>query len=139
MADVGLLGDPSIDIDAETGGNISGWPHVIQSVSDFFATPFGERIMREWYGSAVPAFFGQQLNTQTVVPFFSAVAAAIEQWEPRYRITQIIPESVGRDGRLRVEIQGQYRPRALLGDFTVEGARRISVVGGSGGQIEVAT
>jgi len=137
MADAGEIIDPSIDIDCETGGNISGWPHVLQCVADFFATAFGERVMREWYGTAVPRFLGQQLNTQTVVPFFSAVSAAIEQWEPRYRITQIVPESVGRDGRLRVHIQGQFRPRALLGDFTVEGARRITVTGGSGGQVEV--
>lgn len=129
--------DPSIDIDIQTGGNISGWPHVVQCIGDFFATAFGERVMREWYGSAVPAFLGQQLNEQTIVPFFTAVAAAIEQWEPRFRIVQIIPESVGRDGRLLVHIEGHYRPRALLGDLTVDGARRVTVNSGSGGETQV--
>lgn len=130
--------DPSIDIDAETGANITGWDHVIQCVGDFFTTRFGERVMREWYGSAIPKLLGQQLNAQTIVPFFSAVASAIETWEPRYRITAIVPESVGRDGRLRVQIEGEYRPRALLGDFTPEGARRLTVTGGSGGSTEVS-
>lgn len=129
--------DPSIDLDAGTGANIYGWDHVLQSIGDFFSTAFGERIMREWYGSAVPRFLGEPLNTKTVVPFFSAIASAIEQWEPRYRVTRVIPESVGRDGRLRVVIEGEYRPRALLNDFAPEGARRLTVLGGSGGQAEV--
>lgn len=129
--------DPSIDIDEGTGADISGWPHVLQCIGDFFTTSFGERIMREWYGSMVPRFLGEPLNTQTIVPFFSALASAIEQWEPRFRITRVIPESVGRDGRLRVVMEGEYRPRALLGDFTPDGARRITVLGGSGGQTEL--
>lgn len=130
--------DPSIDIDAETGGDISGWPHVLQSIQDFFITSFAERVMREWYGSAVPRFLGENLTASTVVPFFAAMASAIEQWEPRYRLTRVVPESVGRDGKLRVYMEGEFRPRALLGDFTPEGARRITVLGGSGGSVEVS-
>jgi phage baseplate assembly protein W len=130
--------DPSIDIDAETGEDISGWPHVLQSIQDFFITSFAERVMREWYGSAVPRFLGENLTVSTVVPFFAAMASAIEQWEPRYRLTRVVPESVGRDGKLRVYMEGEFRPRALLGDFTPEGARRITVLGGSGGSVEVS-
>lgn len=129
--------DPSIDIDIETGADVTGWPHVLQCIQDFFVQPFGERVMREWYGSAVPRFLGENLTTSTVVPFFAAMASAIEQWEPRYRLTKVVPESVGRDGKLRVYMEGEYRPRALLGDFTPEGARRITVLGGSGGTVEV--
>lgn len=132
-----MTSDPSIDMDAGTGANISGWSHVLQSIEDFMTTRFGERIMREYYGSMIPAFLGENLSTQTVVPFFTAIAAAVEQWEPRFRIIQILPESAGRDGRLRVHIEGEYRPRALLGDFTPEGARRITVTGGNGGSTEV--
>lgn len=130
--------DPSIDFDVGSGANISGWPHVLQCIEDFFTTRFGERFMREWYGTIVPAFLGQQLNSNTVVTFFAAVCASIEQWEPRYRVTQITPLSVGRDGRIRVQLEGEYRPRALLGDFTPEGARRVTIYGGTGAQFEVA-
>jgi len=125
--------DPSIDIDAGTGADIAAWPHVLQSLDKIFTTRFGERVMREWFGSLVPAFLGENLNAPTVVAFFSAVSAAIEQWEPRYRITLLVPESVGRDGRLRVAMEGEYRPRALLNDFTPEGARRVTIVGSAGG------
>lgn len=131
--------DPSIDMDVGTGADISGWDHVLQSIQDFFTTDFGERVMREWYGSVVPRFLGEPLNTQTIVPFFSAIASAIEQWEPRYRITKVVPTSVGRDGHLNVVVEGEYRPRALLGDFTPDGARRrITVYGDVGSRLEVS-
>lgn len=130
--------DPSIDMDAGTGANISGWPHVLQSIEDFMTTRFGERIMREFYGTVIPAFLGENMTTQTIVPFFTAIAAAVEQWEPRFRVVQIVPEAVGRDGRLRVHMEGEYRPRALLGDYSAEGARRVTIVGGTSGAIEVS-
>lgn len=123
--------DPSIDIDAGTGANLTGWGSVLQSLQDIFSTHFGERVMREWYGSAVPRFLGENMNTQTIVPFFAAISAAIEQWEPRFRVTQVTPRSVGRDGRLEIDIAGEYRPRALLGDETPEGARTVTVSGNS--------
>jgi phage baseplate assembly protein W len=125
--------DPSIDIDAVSGVDIVAWPHVLQSIQQILTTRFGERVMREWFGSAVPNLLGENLTTKTVVAFFSAVSAAIEQWEPRYRVIRIIPESVGRDGRFRVQIEGEYRPRALLGDFTPEGARRVTIAANDNG------
>lgn len=124
--------DPSVDLDRHTGGNVAGWASVIQSLEVIFTTRFGERVMREWFGSAVPKLLGENMNTQTIVPFFSAVGSAIDQWEPRFRLTQIVPLSVGRDGRFEVELQGEYRPRALVGDFTAEGQRRIRISGGNG-------
>jgi len=124
--------DPSLDINVTTGADIRGWPHVLQSIEQIFTTNFGERVMREWFGSAVPRFLGENLNTQTVVPFFAAISAAMEQWEPRFAITQIIPESVSRAGLLQITIEGEYRPRALLGDFAAEGARRVIIAGGPG-------
>lgn len=124
--------DPSLDIDVATGADIVGWAHVVQSIEQVFTTSFGERVMREWFGSAVPRFLGENMTQQTIVPFFAAISSAIEQWEPRFRVTQVIPESVGRDGRLALLIEGEYRPRALLGDAAAEGARRVTVVGMAG-------
>lgn len=129
--------DPSIDMDVETGADISQWPHVLQCIQDFFTTGFGQRVMREWYGTIVPRFLGENMTTSTIVPFFSAIASAVEQWEPRFRITKVTPQSVGRDGRLIVVMEGEYRPRALVGDFTSAGARRVIISGGNGTATEV--
>ena len=55
----------------------------------------------------------------------STITSAIEQWEPRFRVTRIEVVKVTRDGQLHVFLEGEYRPRAVVGDFTVEGARRL--------------
>jgi phage baseplate assembly protein W len=125
--------NPSVGINAETGGTISGWAHVEQSLRDIFFTRFGERIMREHYGSFVPALLGRNINPQEVAPFFAVIASAIEQWEPRFRVTELVPVKVTRDGQLHIYIVGEYRPRATFGDLTAEGAKRVGVFAGADG------
>lgn len=119
------LQNPSVGLNAATGGTIAGWEHVVQSLQDVFYTRFGSRIMREWYGSFVPNILGRIITTQEVMPFFVAVTSSIEQWEPRYRVTQIQVVKVTRQGELSFFLDGEYRPRAVFGDFSVEGARRV--------------
>ena len=116
---------PSVGLNAETGGVLTGWAHVVQSLQDIFTTRFGTRVMREWYGSFVPNLLGRTITPNEVTPWFAAVTSAIEQWEPRYRVTRIEVLKVTRDGQLHFYLEGEYRPRAVFGDFTVEGARRI--------------
>lgn len=116
---------PSVGLNAATGGILQGWPHVVQSLQDIFTTRFGSRVIREWYGSFVPHLMGRTISPNEVTPFFAAVTSAIEQWEPLYRVTRIQILEVTRDGHLHVFLEGEYRPRAAYGDFTVEGARRI--------------
>jgi phage baseplate assembly protein W len=119
------LRDPSVGLDATTGGILTGWEHVVQSLRDIFDTRFGSRIMREWYGSFVPNLLGRLVTPEEVVPYFAAITSAIEQWEPRFRVTQIQVVKVTRDGQLHVFLDGEYRPRAIYGDFSVAGARRL--------------
>lgn len=125
--------DPSVGIDAATGGTIYGWAHVEQSLRDIFWTRFGERVMREWYGSFVPALLGRNITASEVTPFFAAVASAIEQFEPRYRVSEITPVKVTRAGELHFYIAGEFRPRAVYGDLTVEGARRVDFYASANG------
>jgi len=56
--------------------------------------------MREWYGSFVPNLLGRTITPNEVTPWFAAVTSAIEQFEPRYRVTRIQIVEVTRDGRL---------------------------------------
>lgn len=127
------LEQPSVGLDRLTGGTITGWDHVVQSIEDFFTTSFGERIMREWYGTFVPNLLGKNLSTREVTPFFAAVTSAILTWEPRYRVTQVIILDVTRQGELTYQMIGQYRPRALLNDFTPEGTKKLDVFAGGRG------
>ena len=118
--------NPSVGLNAATGGVLEGWPHVVQSLQDIFTTRFGTRIMREWYGSFVPNLLGRNITPNEVTPWFAAVTSAIEQWEPRYRVTRIQVLEATRTGQFHFFLEGEYRPRATYGDFTVEGARRIN-------------
>ena len=122
-------------LDRHTGQRLDGWPHVVQSLGVIFSTRFGERVQREWVGSMVPPMLGRNMVPSTVLRTMTAIYAAIEAFEPRYKITQIRPTSVTRLGALGLDIEGQYRPRAHLGDFTVEGPRRVTV--GRGGSDDV--
>ena len=118
--------NPSIGINAASGRTLIGWDHVLQSLSDIFTTGFGERVIREWYGSFVPHLLGRLITPEEVTPFFVAITSAIEQWEPRYRVSEIKVLKATREGALHFYIDGEYRPRAVFGDFTVEGARRVN-------------
>ncbi len=118
--------NPSVGLNAAAGGILTGWDHVLQSLSDIFTTGFGERVIREWYGSFVPNLLGQLITPQEVTPFFVAITSAIEQWEPRFRVTEIKVLKATREGALHFYLDGEYRPRAVFGDFTVEGARRVN-------------
>ena len=118
---------PSVGLNAATGTILTGWEHVLQSLSDIFTTGFGERIIREWYGSFVPNLLGQLITPDEVTPFFVAITSAIEQWEPRFRVTEIKVLKATREGALHFYLDGEYRPRAVYGDFTPSGARRLDV------------
>lgn len=121
--------DPSVGINAATGGTITGFDHVLQSLTDIFTTNFGERVMREFYGSFVPVLLGRTNISRTEAPLFmTAVATAILQWEPRFHVTRIGTETAGRDGTLQIVVEGEYRPRATYGDLSSEGGKRRLVV-----------
>ncbi len=90
--------NPSVGLNAATGHILEGWPHVVQSLQDIFTTRFGSRVMREWYGSFVPHLMGRTISSNEVTPFFAAVTSAIEQFEPRYRVTRIQVVEVTRAG-----------------------------------------
>jgi phage baseplate assembly protein W len=121
-------------VDRHTGRPVSGWAHVMLSLEAIFSTPFGSRVMRRWTGSLIPSLLGENLTPQTLLRLFTALYVSLA-FEPRFVLTKINILSAAdelRAGRLRIELQGAYRPRAHLGDFTVEGPRRV-VLGANDG------
>jgi len=114
-------------LDRWTGRPVSGWDHVVLCLQAIFSTPFGARVMRRWFGSLIPNMLGKNIEPNTLLRFFTALYAALN-FEPRFALTKInilsTPDDL-RAGMLRLELVGQYRPRAHLGDFTVEGGKRL--------------
>lgn len=122
---------PGTGVDRDTGMILTGWPHVVQSMGVILTTHFGSRVMRRWFGSLIPALLGQNIGAAAVLRVTTAIFAALE-FEPRFALTRVRVLSNAdelRTGRLRLELEGQYRPRGHLGDFTVEGSRRV-ILGG---------
>jgi phage baseplate assembly protein W len=123
----------SVGINRATGKPLSGWPHVMQSISVIFATRFGSRVMRRNFGSAVPNALGKNLVLSTLLKFMTAFAIAIELWEPRFRVRQFVYPANENDadnmkrGKIGLRMIGDYRPNALSGDFTVEAARTVAL------------
>lgn len=127
----------NVDFDRSTGETLYGWAAVSQNIREGLLTDFGARVMREYFGSLVPRALGRNLTQETTLALVASISAHIDVFEPRFKVTRVVPESLTRLGVLKLEIEGEYRPRALLGDESGVGDRRV-VVQLSRSEIEVA-
>jgi len=115
-----------------TGAPLSDFAHVRQSLDVIFTTRLSSRVMRRTFGSAIPKLLGQPLTPPLLIRFYMAIVVAVELWEPRFKVSSIQYPSADNSasqlgqGRFGVQITGQYRPLALVGDFTV--AETVTVV-----------
>ena len=103
----------------QTGKPISGWDAVAQSIWDLLTTPKASRVMRRALGSDIRRLVDGPISPTTLVDFYAAAASAIDENEPRYKVTQFGTVSADANGHLTMELQGIYYPRGLLGDFSV--------------------
>lgn len=95
-------------MNAATGRTISRADHISQSMGKILATPIGSRVMRRDFGSLIPALIDQPLNAATILRTYSAAVVAIQQWEPRVKITEV-RRAVTADGKFALEIHGVDR------------------------------
>lgn len=109
-----------IGISATTGKAISGIDHVRQSVRDILSTPIGTRVMRREYGSRLFELIDAPLNRNTLLDLYSAVAEALDRWEPRIAVTsvQITNSSLG---SVELELTGVYLPDGSV--VTIDGVK----------------
>lgn len=113
---------------------LSGFAHVEQSLRVIWSTPLISRVMRRTFGNPAMGLLGREnLTPQTIMRFAMALILSCELWEPRFRIRFVTPPSDSNSaedieqGRFGLKIVGDYRPRALQGDFTVESVETISL------------
>lgn len=128
----------STGINRFTGRPLSDWEHVVQSIITKLTTRFGDRVMRRDIGSDVPGLLGQNLTPETMLRFYTAIAEAINcpaarGGEPRFVVRKFeYPNASNspnemRLGRIGIRMVGDYRPRALEGDFTVEAVKTVTL------------
>lgn len=117
----------NVDFDRSSGETLVGWPAVAQNIREGLLTDFGTRIMREHFGSLVPRALGRNVTPDTMLALTASIAAFLDVFEPRFRVTRALPVNLTRAGLVQIEIRGEYLPRALLGDDTGNGLKRVTV------------
>lgn len=105
---------------ATTGKSLSGIEHLRQSVRDILTTPIGSRVMRRDYGSRLYELVDAPLNRSTIIDIIAATAEAIARWEPRFRVTRVVPSSVAA-GSVSVDVTGIYLPDGK--EVTLDGVK----------------
>lgn len=124
----------STGISAVTGRLATDWDHTQQSIDKIIRTAIGSRIMRRQFGSELQDLIDAKLIRKNVLAVYSAVAAAIVKWEPRYRMLSGSIASANADGNLALTITGIYYPRGHLGDYTVAEDKSTRIVFGTAGR-----
>lgn len=118
----------SCGLDRETGLPLYDLDHVAQHVETLFTTRLGDLIMARGYGAGVTELLGRRILPKLVAAYKTLLALAIATWEPRLQVVRI--EASGNTanavtlGQLQFQVLAYYRPRALDGDFAIEGGLR---------------
>ena len=106
-------------MDRYTGKPLSGIDHLRQSIADILTTPVGSRVMRRDYGSDLFRLVDAPANRTTLIKIYAATAAAIQKWEPRYKLDQVTCDEIGTNGVITLTLRGFYRPEGK--QITLEG------------------
>jgi len=99
---VGMTG-----MNAATGKHLDGLAHLRQSISDILRTPLGTRVMRREYGSGLFELIDRPVNRTWLVEAYAAVVAALDRWEPRFKLKKIKMQAVAA-GTVTLDLTGIY-------------------------------
>ncbi|MEX3924405.1 GPW/gp25 family protein [Paraburkholderia sp. BR10936] len=94
---------------ANTGKWLSDIDHLRQSITDILTTPLGTRVMRRDYGSRLFELIDAPMNSETVMELYVATAQALNQWEPRFQVSQVKASSAT-PGQITLDLVGIYVP-----------------------------
>lgn len=109
----------SAGINAVTGKPLTDWEHTEQSIGKILQTAIGARVMRRTFGSDIPELVDTKMIRKSILAVYSAAAAAIERWEPRFRMKTGSVRAATASGQIGLVVYGTYFPRGHLGDYTV--------------------
>ena len=110
------------DIDRYTGEIIDNERSALQALDVIFSTRIGSMVLLREFGAGVVEVIGRLVRPELLLVFQQLVITAIDLWEPRFRVRQIVfTGSVDhlRQGIAQFSIEVDFRPRAHLGDFSI--------------------
>jgi len=121
----------SVGVNRFTGKPLTDFDHVRQSVGVIFTTRIGERVYRRTFGGALVGLLGKPLTPENLMRAYMALVIGLELWEPRFRVRSLAypgtTASGMAQGKLGIEILGDYMPNALEGDFTVASSQLVVI------------
>jgi phage baseplate assembly protein W len=95
-----------IDVDRQTGDYISGWPRIKQSIETILTTRLNTRLMRLWWGSSFRDMQDKPGNMETLMTGMMAAIAAINAYEPEFKVSRVTIDQMTSAGDLIVTIEG---------------------------------
>jgi uncharacterized protein len=116
-------------VNAATGGMLTGWDHVVQSVGKALRTRFATRVMRRHLGSLVPEMQDQNADASTIFQLYASIASALndpDNGDPGFNLRTIELVQAERTGRFVFLMEGDYYPLGHLGNFEAREQRSIS-------------
>ena len=100
----------AMGMDRETGKPLSDAEHLRQSIRDILTTRIGTRTMLRDYGSNIPELVDQPINRSTIAAIKADVVNALNIWEPRMRIDQVVLSEVLGSGSITFDLFLTYLP-----------------------------
>ncbi|MGJ4953029.1 GPW/gp25 family protein [Bradyrhizobium sp. HKCCYLS20291] len=95
-----------VDIDRETGELIQGWPRIKQSIFVILTTRLKVRLMRLWWGSTFQNMQDKPSNEETMMSGMMAAIAAINTYEPEFKVTRVSIDEADASGAITITIDG---------------------------------
>ncbi|MBA4269670.1 MAG: baseplate assembly protein [Methylobacterium sp.] len=112
-----------VGVDARTGRVLTGWAHCVQSIAVVLTTRIGSSVMLRIYGSLIPELQDRNATPKRIMQAYAAVAQALRDWEPGFRLQTIQLMRYGADGVFAFEMSGVFYPRGHLGDYRTSESR----------------
>lgn len=110
-------------VDRHTGKVIDNFQSALQGVEVVFTTRLGDRVMRREFGAGLVDLIGRLISVHLMMSFQQLIVTAIDLWEPRFRVRNILFEGSTDEIRLGIAkfgIEVEYRPGGHRGDDRVE-------------------
>ncbi|NJL20630.1 MAG: GPW/gp25 family protein [Leptolyngbyaceae cyanobacterium SM1_3_5] len=87
----------------------TGTPNLEESIKIILGTKLGERVYRPNFGCRLSEFVFEPMNTQTMVLIRLCVEEALEMWEPRIILRDVMTSPDPTTGRVDIDIV--YSPK----------------------------
>ncbi|WP_029083408.1 GPW/gp25 family protein [Bradyrhizobium sp. th.b2] len=95
-----------VDIDRFTGALIQGWERIKQSIYVILTTRLRTRLMRLWWGSKFIDMQDKPGNQEVLMAGMMAAIAAINTYEPEFKVTRVSIDSFDASGEITITIEG---------------------------------